>query len=143
MRRVDGQRRQDGEDLRQERLGEEAAVLVLERIAGDDLDPGVEHLRLQVRPDRLLPRHQFARVRVDQVELLCGRQPVGGRVGVARLLQLAQAGESTGTLRVRLRLVDMMGQRAPLPAEAAASRASRRRGRPRRRAPSRPGTYGY
>ena len=50
-------------------------------------------------------------------ELQQNNGPTAGKP-VVRELQLAQAGESTGTLRVRLRLVDVMGQRAPLPAEA-------------------------
>ena len=77
--RIDGQRRQDGEELVQE-LGFQTLALGLgDLLAIDDLDAGDRQLLLQLTPAQLLFGHQLAGGDIDALQLFGGRQAVGGQ----------------------------------------------------------------
>ena len=94
VRRVDGQRRQNREQLVQE-LGLQPLALGLgDALAVDDLDAGDGQLLLQLAPAQLLFGHQFAGGDIDPLQLFGRRQAIG-RQNPHPLAQLAlQAGDA-------------------------------------------------
>ena len=79
MCRVDGERRQDGEELVQELGFQTFALGFGDLLAIDDLDAGDGQLLLQLTPAQLLFGHQLAGGDVDPLQLFGGRQAVGGQ----------------------------------------------------------------
>ena len=94
VRRVDGQRREHREDLLEKLSLQELEVLRLQIFAHHEADARRFQLELQGSEHPLLLRHELARVLVDQHQLLGRGQPVRRRCGVARMGQLAQAGDA-------------------------------------------------
>ena len=76
MRRIDGQRRQDREDLVDEILLEPGTFGGRELGGGQHGDAGLAQLALQGRPDALLLVHQDRGAVADRGQLLRRRQPV-------------------------------------------------------------------
>ncbi len=79
VRRVDGERRQDRENLRHELLFEPRPVARQQLLRADDGDAGGAELGPQRAPCHLLVAHQLAGPRVDRRELLHGGQAVLAR----------------------------------------------------------------
>ena len=79
MRRVDGERRQDREDLTDECALQPFAVGLVELIGIDHRDADLTQFQAQRLPAGLLIIHQLADHGVDLGELLRRRQPVGAR----------------------------------------------------------------
>jgi hypothetical protein len=106
MRGIDGQRREDREDLAQEDLVKLAAVFLGEVLAREEADPFGLHLRLELAPCDELLGHQPAGVVVDQDELFGRGQAVdrGGRV--AGMGEFAEARHADGVELVEVRRAD-------------------------------------
>ena len=106
VRRVDRQRREHRENLRQEGLGKEFDIRLCQIGPGDDGHAFFGHQPAQLRQHALLFGHQVAGVLVDQHQLFGRGQPVGGGGGVARMGQFAQAGDADGIEFVQVRRRD-------------------------------------
>ncbi len=106
MRGVDGERRQDREDLAQEDVVELLAVIIGQLVAGEQGDAGGLHVCLELPPGHELLRHEAAGVVVDEDELFGRRQPVDRRRGVAGMGELAQARHADGVEFVEVRGAD-------------------------------------
>ena len=96
VRRIDGQRRQDREDLIEEEVFEVRLVPLGQFLACQQADSVPCHFRLQRLPDLLMHVLQPTRVGVDQDELLGGRQAVRRRCRVPGMRKLAQPGHAHG-----------------------------------------------
>ena len=96
MRRVDGQRGEDGEDALHEVGVEPVAVGVIEFVEVGDDDAGVGEAGADVFPGALLLAHQDAGFGFDFGKLLRGGSPVLGGGGEAGLGLADQAGDAHG-----------------------------------------------
>ena len=96
MRGVDGERRQDREDLAQEDVVELAAVFFGELVAGEEGDARGFEVGLELAPGDELLGHEAAGVLVDEDELFGGGQAIDGGGGVARVGEFAEAGDADG-----------------------------------------------
>ena len=103
VRRVDGERREDREDLVEEVALHELEVGALEVGGAEDLDALVAHELAQDAEAFLLAHHQRAGVGVDAAELVGGGEAVGARDVHAGAHQAAQAGDADGVELVEVR----------------------------------------
>ena len=79
MRRIDGDRREHGEDEVEEVILEPVALLLGQLVGVEDMNAGLAEQRLERDPVLLLVRREVGHELVDAVELLGGRQPILAR----------------------------------------------------------------